>query len=131
MRAAILVCVCLLATPALAASTQMGIVYACASASLRRVIVPDDDKQLTAQSWIGKGECFLIVPQSDDIAADILKATGKQPVQLQALDPLTGEIVMADPAIDAIDGTALQAVPLPADPLPSLTLQDLQGTVSP
>lgn len=90
-----------------AASTQIGVVYSTGQGQLRRVIVPDDDSQLTVKNFpLQPGEAFIVVPKNADVIAEIKKVTGKDPTEPMAAivgaNGLVEEMIMADPTIDKV-----------------------------
>jgi hypothetical protein len=101
-------------------STKLGIVYSTVSKMIRRVIVPDNDKQLEDQSHIGNGETMLVVSKDviqspSDIYSQVELAIGKKPQDITcAIVDKNGSIVRlikADPAIDAIEDHDLIPAP--------------------
>lgn len=102
MRAVLLLGL-LAVTPAFAGN--IGVVYSCNAGQLRRVIIPDDDAQLAKGTWVGSGECILVVDVATEVMAALEKATGVKPTNplLAIVDPATmkvDRVIAADPVLD-------------------------------
>ncbi len=99
-------------------SANIGIVYGTLSGIIRRVIVPDDDAELSGGAHpIGNGETLLVVAKSDaptmsDIPAAVEAAIGRPtPSGRVAVvtDGIVTAVIHADPLIDVIAGSTLVA----------------------
>lgn len=101
----------LVAQPALAAHTMNGVIYGTASGIVRRVIVPDDDRELATAT--GPGESMVMVQATDtfslnDVNGYVAQAIGKQPPSARCVvTDAQGNVVAtleADPVLDKVSG---------------------------
>lgn len=107
----------LMGTPGFGSPSKMGVVYATGSKLIRRVIVPDSDRDLARSDFLGAGESILVVPIGNPFDTSGLQ---KLVLDLHGLDIVPcgrcavidghGDVVnviMADPEIDSVAGHRL------------------------
>lgn len=123
-------------TPAWPGS-QAGLIYGTDSGALRRIIVPDDDKQLINPALIQQGESILVVDKSEiQTALDVMQGDKSIPAEtaeipFQILEKNTGK--NAHPVLIAVVGadSKIESFIVADSKLDSLPGKDLIDTVGP